>query len=89
MKKNASYKMNSVCGEKFLMAEGLENVNVDQLVTMNETAAFLWDAMGDGEFTIDELVAKLTAEYEVSADEAKANIEDYINKLIAQGIVNS
>ena len=79
--------MNSVCGEKFLMAEGIENINVDQLVAMNETAAFLWEAMGDDEFTIDELVSKLTAEYEVSAEEARKNIEEFISKLQAAACV--
>lgn len=81
--------MNSVCGEKFLMAEGLENINVDQLVAMNETAAFLWEAMGEGDFSVDELVAKLTAEYDVTDVEATANVKDYLDKLITQGIVCS
>lgn len=79
--------MNEVCGEKFLMAEGIENIDVNNLIAFNETAAFLWEAMGDEEFTIDDLVGKLTAEYDVSAEEARKNIEEFVDKLTAQGCV--
>ena len=79
--------MNEVCGEKFLMAEGIENIDVNNLIAFNETAAFLWEATGDEEFTIDDLVGKLTAEYDVSAEEARKNIEEFVDKLTAQGCV--
>lgn len=87
MKRNNTYKMNSVCGEKFIMAEGIENIDVNNLIAMNETAAFLWDAMGDEEFTVEGLVEKITAEYEVSADEAKTNLEDFITLMKEQGCI--
>ena len=79
--------MNSVCGEKFLMAEGVDNIDFNQIITLNETAAFLWEAMGEGEFSVEELVEKLTAEYDISADEAKAHIETLISDLVKAGVV--
>ena len=87
MKKNTTFRMNEVCGEKFLMAEGIENIDVNSLVALNETAAFLWEAMGEGDFSVDELVAKLTAEYEVSEVEARKNIEELLAKMKEAGVV--
>lgn len=87
MKKKEGFEMRSVCGEKFLMATGVENIDFDRLVVLNETAAFLWEAMGDAEFTIDELVEKLTAEYEVSAEEARSGIGQLLDDMKKAGVV--
>lgn len=88
MKKKDGFVMSSVCGEKFLMAEGVENIDFNQIITLNDTAAFLWEAMGEDEFTVEELVEKLTAEYDVSAEEAKVCIEQLLIDMKKAGVVN-
>lgn len=79
--------MREVCGDKFLIAMGVENIDMNSIINLNETAAFLWKAMGDGEFSVDDLVAKLTDEYEVSAEMAKANIESVLEEMRKAGVV--
>lgn len=79
--------MGSVCGAKFLMAEGIENIDFNQIISLNETAAFLWEAMGDDQFTTEELVEKLTAEYEVTPAEAKDCIEEFLSDLKRAGVI--
>lgn len=79
--------MGSVCGAKFLMAEGIENIDFNQIISLNETAAFLWEAMGDDPFTVEELAEKLTAEYEVSHAEAKDCIEQFLADLKKAGVI--
>ena len=80
--------MREVCGDKFLIAMGVENIDMNSIINLNETAAFLWKAMGDGEFSVDDLVAKLTDEYEVSAEMAKANIESVLEEMRKAGVVD-
>lgn len=79
--------MREVYGDKFLIAMGVENIDMNSIINLNETAAFLWKAMGDGEFSVDDLVAKLTDEYEVSAEMAKANIESVLEEMRKAGVV--
>lgn len=87
MKKKEGFVMNSVCGEKFLVAEGVENIDFNQIIALNETAVFLWEAMGEGEFTVEKLVEKLTAEYEVSAEEAKDCIKQLLADMMKAGVI--
>ena len=87
MKKKTGIEMREVCGDKFLIAMGVENIDMNSIINLNETAAFLWKAMGDGEFSVDYLVAKLTDEYEVSAEMAKANIESVLEEMRKAGVV--
>ena len=87
MKKQENIVLRSVCGTQYLIAEGEENMDFNQLVELNETAAFLWEAMGDGDFTVEELVEKLTGEYEVSQDIARENVLQLLNELKKVGAV--
>lgn len=75
MKKKPGFTVRSVCGEQFLIAEGMENIDFSNLISLNDTSAYLWGALKDGEeFTADDLVRLLLAEYDVSEAEARADV---------------
>jgi len=77
--------MRTVCGKTFLVAIGKEHMNA--LINLNDTAAFLWEAMGDEEFEVDDLVKRLTDEYEVSEATAKENIENLLAEMRKAGLI--
>lgn len=81
MKKNKGFELRSLCGERFLIASGMETIEVNNMVVMNDTAVFLWEAMGDGEFTVDGLTEKLVAEYDVSAEDARRDVETFVAEM--------
>ena len=66
----------NVCGESVLLATGQENIDFTNIISLNETANFLWNELAQREdFTIGDMVELLTGEYEVEADEAKADCQ--------------
>ena len=90
MRKKQGFEKRSVCGEKFLIAAGLENMDFDRIITLNETAEFIWDAIPeDQDVSIDDLVAKLTAEYEVSAEEARASVVALFDNMAKAGLIEN
>lgn len=67
MKINNDFELRDICGENIIIAHGLQNIDFTRIVRFNETATFLWHRMQDKEdFTVDDLVAALTNEYEVT-----------------------
>ena len=79
MRLRKGFVLREVCGERVIMGEGLGAINFGKLLALNETAAWLWQqsqAMGD--FTVESLAQKLCEEYEVEADEAKADVAEII-----------
>ena len=80
MKKKNGFNLRSVCGERIIVAEGKENIDFSNIISMNETSAFLWDRLGDEEFTVETLTEMLTEEYEVDYETALADC----NALAAQ-----
>lgn len=47
LKKKPGFTMRTICGENFLVAEGLENIDFTKLIALNETSAFLWSSIGE------------------------------------------
>ena len=57
------------------------------MLALNETAAWLWkQAQEMGDFTIEALAERLCEEYDVTPDEAKADVADIINEWQQVGV---
>ena len=79
MRIKQGFVLREVCGERVIVGEGLSAINFGKLLALNETAAWLWKQAQDmGDFTIEALAEKLCEEYEVEADEAKADVEQMV-----------
>jgi hypothetical protein len=70
MRIKEGFVLRTVCGQNVVSGEGSANVNYAKLVCLNDTAAYLFKAVRDQEFTPESLAALLLQEYEV--DEATA-----------------
>ena len=79
MRLKKGFVLREVCGERVIMGEGLGAINFGKLLALNETAAWLWQqAQTMGDFTIEALAERLSEEYDVTADEAKADVAEMI-----------
>ena len=63
---------------------GKDIINFDGMLTLNETGAMLWQLLEKGAEKAD-LVAAMTAEYDVSEEDAAMDIDVYIEKLTHAG----
>lgn len=88
MKLKSGFVLREVCGEQVIVGEGLDAINFGKLLSLNETAAWLWkQAKAMGDFSVEELAAKLCEEYDVSADDAKADVAAMIDEWQQVGVV--
>ena len=66
MKAKKGFNLREICGEQIIVAEGRENIDFTNIISMNETSAFLWKSIQDKEsFTTDELVDLLIDNYQL------------------------
>ena len=42
MKAKPGFNLRNVCGEQIIVAEGKENIDFSNIISMNESAAYLW-----------------------------------------------
>ena len=73
--------MRELGGDYILIGESAELVNFNNIISLNEAAAYLWQAVQDKEFDVETLTQLLLAEYEGEEDiarkDAQATIDDW------------
>ncbi len=90
MIKKPGFELRSVCGEQFLIAGGVENIDFSKLIALNSTSVFLWNSIEEGqEFTEDTLVDLLLEEYEVTREQAAEDVKALCRSMIDAGIVEA
>ena len=65
---------------------GKDIINFDGMLTLNETGAMLWQKLEQGAEKAD-LVNALLDEYDVTAEMALADVEEFLGKLTDAGCI--
>lgn len=72
MKTKTGFNIRQMCGENIIVAEGEQNIDFSNIISMNDSAAFLWQKLqGREAFTIADMTALLCEEYEVDEKTAR------------------
>ena len=86
MKTKKGFVLRNVCGENIIVAEGKENIDFTKIISMNETAAYLWKNVEGKEFDSDTLMSLLINEYEVDDATANKDAKNIAKQWIKAGI---
>lgn len=78
--------IHDIAGEKVLIGAG-EQVDFSKLLMLNDTAACIVAALQKQPVTVEELLALLVEEYEVSSQEAYADLKVLLDRLVRLGVV--
>ena len=88
MRLKQGFVLREVCGERVIMAEGIDTIDFSKLVCLNETAAVVWEkATALGEFTSEQLADGLCEEYDVEKERALADVENLLTTWKKSGLV--
>ena len=72
MKVKNGFNLREVCGEHIIVAEGDENIDFSNIISMNESSAYLWEEVQKMDsFTVDNLVELICNQYEIDEDTAR------------------
>lgn len=77
-----------VAGETLLIPVGATTRDFNGMIMLNETGAFLWDAL-QAPKTVDELLRLVLDEFETDASTASSDIEAFINNGIQNELISS
>ena len=86
MKIKTGFVLREMCGENIVAAEGLENINFNKLISLNESAAYLWKELEGKEFTIEEMTELLIARYGIDKELATKDSSNLCDAWINAGI---
>ena len=75
MKIKEGFVLCQMCGENIVAGEGLEHINFNKLISLNSTAAYLWQELTGKEFTIEEMAELLIGRYGIDKELALKDSE--------------
>lgn len=64
-----------------------KTINFNGMITLNESGVLLWNTLEQGADE-DALLAALTAEYDVSQQQARADVQAFLSKLRSVGCLD-
>ena len=84
MKISDKFVLRQVAGEWIVLPVAEKTVNFNGMLTLNETGVMLWKLLQQGS-TREMLAKALTDEYDVTFEEALADVDEYLSKLEGAG----
>lgn len=81
------FKLRKVMGESVVVGEGVEQIDLNKLVTLNRSATYLWQSVENKEFNVDDLVSLLVNKYNVPIDLALKDAAYIADEWINNGLV--
>lgn len=88
MKIKKGFVLRQLLGEYVVTGEGLERVNFNKIISLNATAAYLWEQVQDKDFTVEDLANFLTEKYEVSAEIALKDSQTLADSWKEAGLID-
>ena len=81
MRIKEGFELREICGEHVILSHGMDNIDFSKIISLNETAAFLWkQAVGNEAISEDGLVSSLLEAYEVDEETARKDVAQVLAK---------
>lgn len=87
MKIVEGFKLRKLGRENIIVGEGLNQVNFNKMISLNETAAFIWNNVVGTEFTKEDIVELLFEHYDVTRETAAKDVDVLIEKWKEAGLL--
>lgn len=86
MKRNENYVVKELMGSFVLVPLGETAIDFNGVMTLNETAKFMWE-VAEGDFNAEDLEKALIEKYKIDTETAKKATADFINTLKEEGCI--
>lgn len=87
MKINNGFELREMCGEHIVIGTGVENIDFSKVISLNESAAWLWREVEGKEFAAETLATLLMQQYDVDEVTALADAATLVARWVSVGLV--
>jgi len=87
MRINPIYKVRQIAGENIVTVQGTLNSDMTKIISLNKTAALLWNEFVGKDFTCEDVADFIVNAYKIGRDQAMADSARWIETLQKYGIV--
>lgn len=87
MRIKEGFELREVCGEYIVVAHGDKNIDFSKVISLNESAAVMWNAVAGKDFCTEELATALMDVYEVEEDKAREDVARTVQEWKEIGLI--
>ena len=87
MRIKEGFKIRTMLGENIVTGEGAAQINFNKIISLNESAAFLWRSVEGKDFDAESLAGLLVEEYGIERELALNDARAIAQKWLGIGIV--
>jgi hypothetical protein len=87
MKIKKGFVLRKIGDEMIIVGEGLEQVNFNKIICINESATYLWNECYDKTFEVETFADLLFERYEVTQKQAQTDAKELIDKWMEAGLI--
>lgn len=89
MKAKKGFNLREVCKSNIIVAEGEENIDFSNIISMNDSSAYLWGKVQKmPSFTVEDMASLFMEEYEVDLETAMKDCQELAGKWREIGIID-
>ena len=87
MKIKTGFTLREIGADHVVVPEGIEVIDFNKLVSLNNSANYIWENIADKEFSVEDIAKLLTERYNVSEEKALADAELMVDRLKEIGLI--
>lgn len=87
MKIKNEFKVRNVGGENVILLQGKHGVDTTKIVSLNETALWLWNRFADRYFTTEQVTDALVEEFGIDRELAKKDAITWVEMMIRNTLI--
>ena len=81
MRINQNCKVREIAGENVVIMQGRNGADLTQIITLNESALILWQALSGSDFEVEDAQRVLTENFEVDDATALRDAQQWVERM--------
>ena len=87
MRIKPNYKLREIAGETIVVNQGVANVNMTRIISLNKSARLLYEEMAGKEFTVEDVAKVLVDRYGIEDELALTDARKWVDSLKECGVI--
>lgn len=87
MKIKDGFILKDVAGSKIVIATGAQRINFNGVITFNDVGAEVFNML-DGTNSVEDIISKISADYNVDSNMVKNDVEKLIEKMRKHNLID-
>jgi hypothetical protein len=87
MRINDKYKVREMAGEHVVIMQGAHGSDLTRIISLNESALYLWKAIEGRDFEVEDVAALLAEHYGIDDEIAQRDAAIWVDKLSECGLI--